>query len=43
MNAGLRSSGQIPYEKTIDVSEEQVSGFGHFPCAGDMVENPANL
>ena len=43
MHAALRASGQVPEEKRIDISEQQLASGRSFPCAGNILEQPTQL
>src|SRR5260370_21407182 len=43
MNASLRSAGQVPKEKGIDISKQQLARCGFLSGARNIFEQPAQL
>ncbi len=43
VNAAMRSTGEMPDQKSIDIAKQQIAGFGLRACARNIFENPANL
>src|SRR5208282_3154827 len=43
VDAALRTPGELPDEKAVDISKEQISGLGRFQRAWNVFKNPTNL
>ena len=43
VDAAIRSTSEVPDQKSIDVAKQQIAGFRLCARARDIFENPANL
>src|SRR4029077_414740 len=43
VDAAVRSTGEMPDQKSIDIAKQKIAGFSLCACARNLFENPANL
>src|SRR4029077_17130076 len=43
VDAAVRSTGEMPDQKSIDIAKQKIAGLGLCACARNLFENPANL
>src|SRR5208282_3334435 len=43
VDAAIRSTGEMPVQKSVDIAKQQIARFSLCACARNTFENPANL